>query len=109
MSDKILEVGDVIYSDYSGCVDSKYEIDRVTKTLAMVGTMKFKRNVRNGWVDPYPSVVWGQRNYRTPTLDLDNAYRRYGLMSKVLAVRWTQLKTATLEGVLQIIEEDESE
>lgn len=69
---KLLKVGDKVYSTYLGKVRDLHTIDRVTKTLAISGSIRFRRDY------DYHIYVSGEYfstcDYRIETPELAKGY-----------------------------------
>jgi len=79
MEEKILNVGDVVYSYHFGVINSRYSIDRVTAKFAFSNGIKFRRQINQG------GCVWDTSNkmYNISTPKMDEEFECKNLISSI--------------------------
>lgn len=105
MSGKLLEVDDVIYgSTVYGGVCLRYRVARVTKTQAVCGNTKFRREIgKTGWVDitPKPSG-WSGVSYRIATPELEKKYNTNRMVAAMESVKWKLVEYDDLKEIYKL-------
>ena len=67
MENNKLEVGDVVYRYSYGQIANKHTIERVTKTWAISGRIKLKRNYSDGYINLVNTPTFGDVSYYIET------------------------------------------
>lgn len=95
-----LEIGDKVYESHYGEVLRHYTIERVTKTQAISGNMKFRIEVcNNGYVREVSRDKWSTRSYRLETPEIKDEYTRKNL---VYQLKKYDFNTLSLDGLREI-------
>ena len=109
MEDKLLTVGDIVYSK-STCIGiNRYIIDRVTNTIAFAGQWKFKREVDGKYVRIIPRAdSYSAPLYTIETPEIREEWQRQGLLNLIEKRMRTPTKITTLSlvAIAHILEED---
>ena len=103
--EKLLQVGDVIYSESYGKITGKYTIDRITNTLAFSGMTKFKRCYTS---PTYIRTVvsggrWSSGSYSLETDELKERAKYQMALTKVKTTNWDSLPKDKLIEIASII------
>lgn len=105
MKDGKLEVGDVVYGGYgSRTTESKYIIDRITKTLAISGLHRFNIKVGcNGSVYAPGGGVYSLTRYRVSTPELDEIHFRGQSENRIKSIDFSTLPMEKIKEIIEII------
>ena len=98
----MLEVGDRIYEIYNDRFKRIYTIERVTKTLAICGETKFKRNSRS-FIKKQGSNTWSASFYELENEDLKRGFKKELMISKMSKIDFRKLDNETLSKILKLL------
>lgn len=102
---KQLEVGDKIYSRSRWGMGSIYTIERVTKTQAISGNQRFRREYR----DPKRinavggGGAWNSTHYELENEQIKQAFYESQVRSKIRNINFEKLPLKTLEQILTLV------
>ena len=94
--EKLLQVGDVLYSRQYGSIGTKFIIDRVTNTQAISGKKKFRRNIgSNGYVKSIGEGSYSP-SYYIENDELKEEYQRKKAITYLSSYNFSKLPTTVL-------------
>ena len=100
---KTLEVGDIIFQQ-QGTSLRRLKIERVTKTQAIIGSIKLKREVANSsWLNEIGGSLWSRTSFYLSTPELESEYQRQKLLNRVSGFDYSRLSNEELTTVLLVI------
>lgn len=106
-----LEVGDVIYGVDRVSINSKFTVERVTKTQAICkasngSNQKFQIYVYgSGSVRQIGSYSWSTTSYYVATEVLDKRFKRESLIRKLSTIEWSKIPDESIEKINSILSE----
>lgn len=93
-----LKEGDVIYRCYRGTPINTLIIDRITKTQAISGIYKFrKQNFENSWISIIGEGSYSVTSYYLETPELKAKLKRVNMIKKLEAVKFNDLEDDKLQ------------
>jgi hypothetical protein len=99
-----LKVGDRIYQFYLGRVKEIYQIDRITKTLAVSGNIKFKLEYNHPEVITINSAnTWEMSSYSLETPELKEQLFKQNAISKIQKAKLEDLSIEQLKEIIKIL------
>jgi hypothetical protein len=99
-----LKEGDRIYRCYQGTPTSIMVIERTTKTQAVCGTTKFRREYsENSWVNMIGAGSYSLTSYYLETPKLIERYNRVKLLSEVGRIKFENLSNEQLRGIINVL------
>lgn len=102
---KLLEVGDKVYSTYLGKVRDLHTIDRVTKTLAISGGMRFRRDY------DFRIYVSGEHfstcDYKIETPELAKEYFLLQFSRKLAKTDFSKFSEEKMTAIMNLIENNQ--
>ena len=96
----MLEVGDVLIS--TNCM-ARHVVDRVTKTQAICGVVRFRREYDGLSISEIGSGIWNRTRYLLATPASEAEFRRNTVLSKVRNFDFGVLTTDALDRIIVII------
>jgi hypothetical protein len=97
-----LKVGDVVYGTSYNDI-WKYVIERVTKTQAISGNIKFKIGYGDNWVSVIGERGYSRTSYYISTPELEEKYVRYKIINKISHFDFGLPTTNELITIIKII------
>ena len=97
---RMLEVGDVLIS--TNCM-ARRVVDRVTKTQAICGVVRFRREYDGLSISEIGSHSWSRTRYLLATPESEEKFRRNTVLSKVRNFDFGVLTTDALDRIIAII------
>ena len=99
---KTLEVGDIVF-EKQGTSLRRLKIERVTRTQAIIGSIKLKREVTNSWLNEIGGSIWSRTSFYLSTPELESEYQRQKLLNRVSRFDYSHLSNEELTTVLLVI------
>ena len=100
-----LEVGDKIYKCRKGNPEDVFTVDRVTKTLALCGGTRFKRDYENSYIRLHSrGVGYSLYSYRLEEPILKDLWRKNQMVITISKYDLRKVNMNDLESILKIIE-----
>ena len=97
---RMLEVGDVLIS--TNCM-ARRVVDRVTKTQAICGNVRFRREYDGFSISEIGSYPWSRQRYLLATPESEEKFRRNVSLSKVRNFDFGVLTTDAQDRIIAII------
>lgn len=97
---RMLEVGDVLIS--TNCM-ARRVVDRVTKTQAICGVVRFRREYDGLSISEIGSGTWNRTRYLLATPASEAEFRRNTVLSKVQCFEFSKLTADAIERIHAII------
>ena len=99
--EKILNIGDVIYSFYNKEYTGRYTIDRVTKTLAVSGNRRFHR-MHSNYIKTVGQYAFSFTSYRLETPEIKAEYEKAITVGTLSKYDYNKLPIGLLKKIIKI-------
>ena len=100
-----LKVGDRIYQQNYGKIYAVFTVERVTKTLAICGVAKFKREYQSeSWImSAGDTGKWNTNSYSLETPELKEQLFKQNAISKIQKAKLEDLSIEQLKEIIKIL------
>jgi hypothetical protein len=102
-----LKIGDRIYRTHYKEITDVYTIDRLTKTQAISGNMRFKIDYHDSWVNTFEKDRWSSASYYIESEKLKIEYKRQKMIRNLKAIDFSKFSDETLESVLILLKQNQ--